>query len=121
VLTNLDSLVTPRAEARASAGGVWVVPNPYRAHAPWERPAVAGDTFGRHVDFLGMPRERAVVRVYTVAGDLVAELPHDGSGGNGQMRWNLISRNGQDIMSGIYYFVVSSPLGSQRGKFVVMR
>ncbi|MBI5170653.1 MAG: hypothetical protein HZA61_14285 [Candidatus Eisenbacteria bacterium] len=121
VLTSLDSLVSPRAEARTAAGQAWVVPNPYRAHAPWERQPVAGDTFGRHVDFMGLPRAACTVRVYTLAGDLVAELPHDGSSGDGQLRWNLISRNGQDIASGVYFFTVDSALGQQRGRFVVIR
>ena len=40
---------------------------------------------------------------------------------DGQARWNLISRNGQDIVSGIYLFTVDSHLGTQRGKFVVIR
>ncbi len=121
VLTSLDSLVSPRSEARTAAGQAWVVPNPYRAHVAWERPPVAGDTFGRHVDFMGLPRATCTVRVYTTAGDLVAVLPHEGGEGNGQLRWNLISRNGQDIASGVYFFTVDSPLGQQRGRFVVIR
>ena len=40
---------------------------------------------------------------------------------DGQARWNLISRNGQDVVSGIYMFVVDSDQGQQRGKFVVIR
>ncbi len=40
---------------------------------------------------------------------------------DGQARWNLISRNGQDIVSGIYLFTVLSDKGTQRGKFVVIR
>jgi len=40
---------------------------------------------------------------------------------DGQARWNLISRNGQDIVSGIYLFTVDSDEGSQRGRFVVIR
>lgn len=43
------------------------------------------------------------------------------SASDGQARWNLISRNGQDIVSGVYMFVVESDLGTQRGKFVVIR
>jgi hypothetical protein len=121
VLTSLDSLVSPRSEARTAAGQAWVVPNPYRAHVAWERPPVAGDTFGRHVDFMGLPRAKCTVRVYTTAGDLVAVLPHEGGEGDGQLRWNLISRNGQDIASGVYFFTVDSPLGQQRGRFVVIR
>jgi hypothetical protein len=40
---------------------------------------------------------------------------------DGQASWNLISRNGQDIVSGIYLFTVESKHGTQRGKFVVIR
>jgi hypothetical protein len=40
---------------------------------------------------------------------------------DGQARWNLISRNGQDVVSGVYIFVVESDQGTQRGKFVVIR
>jgi hypothetical protein len=40
---------------------------------------------------------------------------------DGQARWNLISRNGQDIVSGIYIFTVESNQGADRGRFVVIR
>ena len=40
---------------------------------------------------------------------------------DGQARWNLISRNGQDVVSGIYLFTVDSPLGRSTGRFVVIR
>jgi hypothetical protein len=82
---------------------------------------VAGDTFGRHVDFMGLPRAPSRLKVYTVSGDLVWETDHDGSEGNGQARWNLISRNGQDVESGIYLFTVDSGLGHQVGRFVLIR
>ena len=116
-----DAKVVPHAAAQGASGRVWVVPNPYRGRAAWERPPVPGDVFTRHVDFLGLPRARAVIRIYTVAGDLVQTLAHDGTGGDGQQPWNLISRNGQDVESGIYLFTVDSPLGHQVGKFVVIR
>ncbi len=40
---------------------------------------------------------------------------------DGQARWNLITRSGQDVVSGIYMFVVESDLGTQRGRFVIIR
>ena len=43
------------------------------------------------------------------------------TGNDGQARWNLISRNGQDIVSGVYIFTVDSSEGIQRGRFVVIR
>ena len=121
IVSSLDSLVTPHAPATGRGGTVTVVPNPYRGGVVWDRPPVAGDTFGRHVDFIGMPRTTATVRVYTMAGDLVQSLDHNGSRGDGELRWNLISRNGQDIVSGVYLFTVDSSLGHQVGRFVVIR
>jgi hypothetical protein len=40
---------------------------------------------------------------------------------DGQATWNLISRNGQDVVSGVYLFTVESSEGTQRGKFVIIR
>jgi hypothetical protein len=120
-LANLDSVATPAITAPAAPSRVWVVPNPYRAHAPWDRPPVPGDVFARHVDFMGLPRARSVIRIYTMAGDLVARVDHDGSSGSGQARWDLISRNGQDVASGVYLFTVEAPGLHDVGRFVVLR
>jgi len=117
----IDSVVVPHTRAAGKVGGVWVVPNPYRGGAAWDRPPVLGDPFGRHIDFLGLPEARCTIRIYTVAGDFVAQVDHDGRGGDGQASWNLISRNGQDVVSGIYLFTVDSPLGDQTGRFVIIR
>ena len=121
IVASLDSTVTPRFDSRRDASGVWVVPNPFRGRAAWDRPSVPGDPFRRHVDFCGLPQARCKIRIYTVAGDLVATLDHDGTGGDGQASWNLISRNGQDIESGIYLFTVDSPVGDSIGRFVIIR
>jgi len=145
--------VTPQASTK-SGKSVWVVPNPYRGYADiskrpstWDLTPNASDPTGTHVDFMGLPSGKWSVRIYTVAGDLVAELHSDdpvnadirspvtGSDGtvrqgfnrqqdgpnDGQARWNLISRNGQDVVSGIYVFVVDSSQGQQRGRFVIIR
>ncbi len=98
-----------------------MVPNPYRHRAPWERDPVRGDVFTRHVDFYGLPRARSRIRIYTLAGDFVQQLDHDGTQGGGQAEWNLISRNGQDIESGLYLFTVEWPGGHEVGRFVIIR
>jgi hypothetical protein len=118
---SFDDRVVPHVASRPVSGGVWVVPNPYHGSASWERTAIPGDPFTRHLDFFGLPRALATIRIYTLAGDLVQTIVHDGSNGDGQAPWNLISRNGQDVESGIYLFTVESPLGHQIGKFVLMR
>ncbi|HEY6865781.1 MAG TPA: hypothetical protein VI792_00905, partial [Candidatus Eisenbacteria bacterium] len=121
LVTAIDSIVVPHGTAAGGAGSVWVVPNPYRGGAAWDRPPVRGDAFGRHIDFMGLPRARCTIKIWTVAGDLVAQVEHEGSGGDGEAAWNLISRNGQDVESGIYLFTVDSSLGHQTGRFVIIR
>ncbi|MFI5371857.1 MAG: hypothetical protein ACHQ52_09885 [Candidatus Eisenbacteria bacterium] len=121
LIERFSDTVVPRAAARDVSGSVWVVPNPYRASADWELPTVPGDTRTHHVDFMGLPRAQCRIRIWTLAGDLVAELRHDGRNGDGQAAWDLISRNGQDVVSGIYVFTLDSDLGTQTGRFVVIR
>src|SRR6266487_522845 len=108
LIAAIDSIVTPHAAARANVAGVWVVPNPYRGSAEWDRPPVRGDPFGRHIDFLGLPRAKCTIKIWTVAGDFVAQVDHDGRGGDGEAPWDLISRNGQEVESGIYLYTVDS-------------
>jgi hypothetical protein len=108
--TSFDEHVTPQVAAAVTTRGVWVVPNPYRANAAWERSPVAGDVFTRHIDFFGLPRARCSVRIYTLAGATwCRSLDHDGSSGDGQAPWNLISRNGQDVESASTCSAVESP------------
>ena len=54
-------------------------------------------------------------------GDLVETAEHDGRDGNGTYFWNLITRNGQNAVSGIYLFSVEHPEGVCRGRFVIIR
>ncbi len=121
LVSSVDSLVTPGATARSDLKGVHVVPNPFRARSPWDRPPVPGDVFTRHLDFVNLPRARSTIRIYTLAGDFVAQIEHDGTNGDGEAAWDLISRNGQDVESGIYLYTVESPLGRSVGRFVVIR
>src|SRR2546428_30663 len=112
-------------------------------HAGWDLNPSSSDPTGTHVDYMGLPAGPWTMRIYTVAGDLVQQIRstdavnrsirrpvqvgnatypgfnrQQDNPNDGQASWNLISRNGQDIASGIYLFTVESSEGSQRGKFV---
>jgi hypothetical protein len=116
-----QDVVRPVFPPSESGPRVRVVPNPYRGSADWDRPQVFGDVFTSHLDFIGLPEGRSTIKIWTVAGDFVAQLDHDSANGGGQAPWNLISRNGQAIASGIYLFTVQSERGDARGRFVVIR
>jgi len=121
LIAKFDDRVTPFASSLPVAGQVTVVPNPYRGGAGWDRPPIFGDPLPRHVDFMHLPKAIATIKIFTLAGDFVAQIVHDGRSGNGEATWDLISRNGQDVQSGIYLFSVDSSFGHQVGKFVIVR
>ena len=122
LVASFDQRVVPRVESHKDALGIWVVPNPFRGTAGWDRPPINGDRLSRHIDFMGLPRARCVIRIWTLAGDHVATLEHDGTDGSGgEAAWDLISRKGQDVASGIYIYTVESSLGNATGRFVVIR
>ncbi|MEP7028596.1 MAG: hypothetical protein ABI960_08365, partial [Candidatus Eisenbacteria bacterium] len=123
--------VVPQASQGLRAGQVYVVPNPYRGRAQWDLSPSASDPTGTHVDFFNMPNGAWTLRIFTISGDLVQTLRHTDLQVNGrpqqetpedgQATWNLISRNGQDVASGIYMFSVQSGLGTSQGRFVLIR
>jgi hypothetical protein len=111
-----------------------VVPNPYKGGAQWDLVPRDEDPSGTKVTFHNLPRTRGTIHIYTIAGDLVKDLPFDGRppedlqfGKNpvttttGTVAWNLISRNSQSIVSGIYLYSVDTDLGREVGRFVVIR
>ncbi len=106
---------------------VFVYPNPATREAldgfqPLH--ASADDPTGVRVSFVGLPQCRSMIKIFTLAGDLVQTIEHDGSQGDGQAYWNLVSYNGQEVVSGIYLFSVAPEdgrFGDFVGKFVVVR
>jgi hypothetical protein len=129
------------APAGSSKDPVRVVPNPYRAyedytrsylHGSWENMNDQTTEFfpqqDRRIEFINLPDE-CLIRVYTVAGDLVQIVPHNTTGDRSQWaslsseRWDLNSRNRQQVVSGIYLFSVEDLKNHEieTGKFVIIR
>jgi len=118
----------PLSDAQEAVGfdenEVYVIPNPATTESmdPWRLEPNQDDATGIKVEFRNLPACQSTVRIYTVSGDLVEVLYHDGS--SGSLRWDLVSRNGQDITSGIYLFSVEPDDDSfprTIGKFIVIR
>jgi len=127
-------VVYPRSDAQNDQKHVYVVPNPYKAHAEWDLVPREEDPSGTKVTFHNLPRTKGTIHIFTLAGDLVRDLPFDATAppdlqygknpvtaGAGEVSWNLISRNGQKIVSGIYLYSVDTDLGREVGKFVIVR
>lgn len=142
-ITQNKRLVVPLASSSESNGhGVTVFPNPYKVEAQWDAGALVRD---HYLWFANLP-PRAHVSIFTLAGDLVYETDFNGATYHGEgtrglydtrsdldtpppdlsgssLAWNLISKEGQAIASGIYLYSVRD-LDSgkvQRGKFLVLK
>jgi hypothetical protein len=128
-----DAVVPQAAYHAASDGGrAYVVPNPYRGKSSWDLAPNAIDPTGTHVDFMNLPRDWLLVKIYTLSGDLVQQIratdmrvdghPQKETPDDQQATWDLLSRNGQDVVSGIYLFSVETDKGErQQGRFVIIR
>ena len=64
------------------------------------------DPTGIKVEFRNLPAAKGTIRIFTLSGDLVQELAFDGTGGVGTVIWDLVSRNRQDVASGIFLYSV---------------
>ena len=115
------------ADREAYGANIFVYPNPATRDALNEFQELlpnGDDPTGVRVRFANLPKAHNTIEIFTLSGDLVETIEHDGSDGYGEATWNLISRNGQEIVSGIYLYVVSSDDGAFEdfiGKFVVVR
>jgi len=127
-------VVYPRGSSLNEQQSVYVVPNPYKGGAEWDLVPREEDPSGTKVTFMNLPRTKGTIHIYTLAGDLVKEIGFDGTPpedlryakdpvtvGTGSVPWNLISRNGQKIVTGIYLYSVDTELGRQVGRFVIIR
>ncbi|UCD18403.1 MAG: hypothetical protein JSV44_05710 [Candidatus Zixiibacteriota bacterium] len=113
---------------------VVVYPNPYRIDANYQSPgggqfegrnAPAGVTNPerlRAIHFMNLPHQ-CTIRIFSLDGDLVREIDHDYAPGDSRAMhetWDLITRNTQAIVSGIYYYSIESGFGNQIGKIVII-
>lgn len=119
--------VMPHTTAAQTLDDVYVVPNPYKLSAAWDLAETSAEPTGRRIKFFNLP-PRATIRIFTLAGDHVATITHNDATRvtgepPGQESWNLISKNNQDTVSGIYIYHVRSDVdGSEKvGKFVIIR
>ncbi len=117
--------VTPIWAALDQLDDVYVVPNPYikgRNPDGWDLIPSRADPTGTKVYFVGLPTEECTIDIFSLSGDLIQTLHHDGSlEGAGGVPWNLVSRNGQDIVSGVYIYQVRCGGNNKVGRFVIVR
>jgi hypothetical protein len=120
---------TSAAAVEKEGLGVYVYPNPYRVDGGYARKGyenrdrTKSSERARRIHFANLPH-RCTIRIFTIDGDLVREIRHDYPEGDPEAMhetWDLITRNTQAAKTGLYLYVVSSSMGEQIGKFVIMK
>ena len=128
-LRSLESSVTSGAKMvypviggapDGSGQKILVYPNPYRIDGGYRSLGFEGRTESdrpddrvRAIHFANLPH-RCTIRIYTLDGDLVREIVHDfapNDPGAGHDQWDLITRNTQLVVSGLYYWSVQAENG----------
>ncbi len=107
-----------------SVEGVFVVPNPYKGGHEQEYSGAMNKNdvkfYPRKLWFMNLPATGAKIDIYTLAGDHVVHLDHPP--GNDLYLWDMRNKYFQEIVSGIYYYVVESESGNIKiDKFVVLK
>ncbi len=135
-INSLVSYPLPSVKEVAERGlEVFVYPNPYRMDGNYRERGF--EDFGanqvdddrvRSIHFANIP-ERCTIRIYSIDGDMVRELKHPASiemEGRCPVTpnhacWDLITRNTQQVVSGLYYWTVEDEQGHvQIGKLTII-
>lgn len=137
--TVIKRVVTGTPATSNPSDEIGVYPNPYYANAAWDQ---AGER-SRKIYFYNLPA-KAEIKIFTLTGDLVAELFHDaavydGTGikwfndfsgigvpaqfAGGEHAWDLITKYDQALATGLYLFTVKDLSNNEvkRGKFAIVK
>jgi hypothetical protein len=110
---------------RAQLDSIRVVPNPFVVFSTYQSEDEGGIAESR-VLFTHLP-PRGTIRVYSVSGQFLQQITYDEAdlNGAGDLFYNLRTREGTDLASGLYIWVLTTNVGGTtqraRGKFVVIR
>jgi hypothetical protein len=100
----------------------YVVPNPYVGAASFEPQRFAVSGRGeRRMEFRGLPQE-CTIRIYTIIGELVQTLEHNGVITQGFVAWDLRTKDNLEVAPGLYIFHVEAKNYTPYiGKFAIIK
>ena len=114
----------------SGSGKIYVYPNPYRIDAHYRSYGFEGrnqdimpDDKVRLLHFGNLP-PKCTIKIFSLDGDRLITIEHDKDPSDPTAHhnsWNLITRNHQRPVSGLYYWTVETPDGrTQIGKFAII-
>jgi hypothetical protein len=109
--------VDPKALA-SGAAKISVRPNPYKKKAFFDSPI---DPFDHKIIFYNLP-SHAKITILDVSGQIVKEIPFESNDpNNGSAFWDLFSKDGIEVASGLYIYHVAYEGGQHVGYFSILR
>jgi len=132
VINNAQLAYAQSSSEEVAVGGLdaYVYPNPYRIDANYAERGLENrldrdqsEDRRQRIHFANLPA-KCVIKIFSLDGDLVRELVHNmdpAEPTSSHHEWNLITRNTQLAVTGLYYFVVESAERTQLGKFAIIR
>jgi hypothetical protein len=120
---NFFTLAAERAPSN-DMSNIYVVPNPFKQVSGLLDPGEE-----KRLAFVNIP-SRCTIRIYTVAGELVQTIPHEGFGeetwGSSTGNNYMLTRFAMNVMPGVYYYYIESHVSghegeSATGKFVIIK
>jgi hypothetical protein len=93
---------TVDSTASGDLAAVHPVPDPY-----YVTDALETSDRAKVLKFIHLPSE-AIIRIYSLSGVLVAVIPHNDPTGGGEATWDLRSRSGKYVASGVYFYHVEA-------------
>lgn len=129
-----DFPTTPEGRARIGAGfllspplanpkdlrdgttTITVSPNPYKIASLTD---VRDDPVSHNIDFMNIP-SNCIITILDVSGQLVLQEQIDGAT-EGRWSWNMFSKDGVEVASGLYIYHVKYQGGEHVGHFAILR
>lgn len=140
LLSNAQRIVVGTPANNNENAEIGVYPNPYYGSAIWDGSGAKKEVL-RKIYFYNLP-SKCEISIWSLSGDLIDKLDHDAASYNGndiewfktysdgtqkfaggEHAWDLISREGQAIATGLYLFTVKDIVTGniKRGKFLIVK
>ena len=107
--------------AREEMERIAVVPNPYIGTSIFEPRTQIEGRGDRRVEFIHLP-QTCTIRIFTLRGELVRTLQHDGLASDGAETWDLRTDGNENVAYGMYIYHVEAPgIGEYIGKLALVK
>jgi hypothetical protein len=115
-MNNTVEVIPQAPVATENLDNVTVVPNPYRVAEIWE-----SGLSDHQIQFTNLPAE-ATIKIFNASGELVRSIDHTSSNNSAPSiaKWDLKNKYNQLVAGGVYFYYITSDIGTKTGKFFVI-